>query len=313
VPECFSLVERELPPLSEGQVAIAVRFLSVDPYMRRRLDDGPSYAPKVELGAVMIGGAVGEVVESRNQRFAPGDWVVGSLGWQTLALSDGSGLRKIDPSLSPASLYLGVVGMPGVTAHYGLHTIGAPKAGETVVVSAAAGAVGSVVGQLAKLRGCRAVGIAGGARKCAHVVEDLGFDACVDYRDPAFVDRLREATPNGVDVSFENVGGPVMDAVLARLAPFARIPLCGLISEYDGAGAGLRNYPMLLTQRVRVQGFIITDHLDVWPSALSELAALVRQGKLRYHETVVEGLEQAPRALIGLLHGENLGKQIVRL
>lgn len=313
VPECFELVERELGPLEDGQLTIAVRLLSVDPYMRRRLDDGPNYAPPVELGAVMIGGGVGEVLESKNPRFAAGDWVVGPLGWQTLAVSGGAGLRKIDPRSGPVSLHLGVLGMPGVTAHYGLTTVGQPKPGDTVVVSAAAGAVGSVVGQLAKARGCRAVGIAGGARKCAHVVDALGFDACVDYRDASFVDRLREATPNGVDVSFENVGGPVMDAVLARLNPFARVVLCGLISEYDGPGPGLRNYPMLLTQRVRVQGFIISDHLEVWPAALGELGELVAAGRLRAHESFVDGLERAPDALIGLLAGENLGKQLVRI
>lgn len=312
VPDCFELVERELPPLQEGQLAIDVRFLSVDPYMRRRLDEGPSYAPRVELGAVMIGGAVGEVVDSRNAEFAVGDWVLGPLGWQSRAVSDGTGLRKIERTVPP-SAYLGVLGMPGVTAHHGLYTIAEPKAGETVVVSAAAGAVGSVVGQLAKLRGCRVVGIAGGPRKCAHVVDDLGFDACVDHRDPQMIERLREATPDGVDVSFENVGGAVMDAVLARLNRFARVSLCGLIAEYDGKSVGLHEYPVLLTQRVRLQGFIISDHLDAWPKALAELTPLVHDGRLQWHETVTVGLEQAPEALIGVLRGDNLGKQIVRI
>lgn len=310
--DCFELVERDVDPPRAGQIAVAVRWVSVDPYMRRRLDEAPSYAPSVALGAVMIGGGVGEVVASEHPAFVPGDWVVGPTGWQTHAILEGGLARKISADLATA--YLGVLGMPGVTAWYGLHEIGAPRAGETVVVSAAAGAVGSVVGQLARRAGCRAIGIAGGPKKCAHVVEELGFDACLDYHDPHFVARLAEATPKGVDVSFENVGGAVMDAVLARLNPFSRVVLCGLISSYDStSGEGLRNYPILLTQRVRMQGFIISDHLEVWPRALGELEALVRRGELRFRETIVEGLERAPDALAGLLRGENLGKQIVKV
>jgi NADPH-dependent curcumin reductase CurA len=309
----FRLVDTELPALEGGQLLVRNHYLSLDPYMRRRLDEGPSYAPSVEIDHVIVGGTVGEVIESKHAGFAVGDFVVASLGWQTHAISDGVGMIKVDPKIVSLSAYLGVVGMPGVTAHYGLFELGNPRAGETVVVSAAAGAVGSVVGQLAKLRGCRAVGIAGGEVKCAHVVNELGFDACVDYRAPDFAERLAEATPNGIDVDFENVGGAVMDAVLARLRPFARIALCGVIANYDGGGYALRNYPLLLTNRVRLHGFIISDHMPYWPGALEELATLVATNKLRYHETIAEGLENAPRAFIGMLHGANLGKQLVKL
>jgi NADPH-dependent curcumin reductase CurA len=309
----FRLVETELPALEDGQLLVRVHYLSLDPYMRRRLDAGPGYAAPVELEQVIVGGTVGEVIESKHEGYQVGDFVVASLGWRTHAISDGTAMIKVDPKVVPLSAYLGVVGMPGVTAHYGLFELGNPRAGETVVVSAAAGAVGSAVGQLAKLRGCRAVGIAGGPTKCAYVVSELGFDACVDYRAPDFVDRLADATPNGIDVDFENVGGPVMDAILARLNPFARVALCGVISNYDGAAYGLRNYPQLLTNRVRLHGFIISDHMAYWPSALQELATLVATGKLRYRESIAEGLENAPRAFIGMLRGENLGKQLVKL
>jgi len=309
----FRMVETELPDLADGQVLVRVHYLSLDPYMRRRLDAAPSYAPSVELDQVIVGGTVGEVIESKHQGFAVGEFVAASLGWQTHAVSDGTAMIKVDPKIVPLSAYLGVVGMPGVTAHYGLFELANPRAGETVVVSAAAGAVGSVVGQLAKLRGCRAVGIAGGPAKCAHVVDELGFDACVDYRAPDFAEQLANATPKGIDVDFENVGGPVMDAVLARLNTFARITLSGHISSYDGAGYGLKNYPALLTNRVRLHGFIISDHMAYWPSAREELATLVASDKLRYRETVAEGIENAPRAFLGMLRGENLGKQLVRL
>lgn len=309
----FRLVETELPPLQDGQLLVRVHYLSVDPYQRRRLDAGPSYAPSVELEHVIVGGTVGEVLESKHPSYQVGDFVVASLGWQTHAISDGTGMIKVDPKIVPLPAYLGVVGMPGVTAHYGLLELANPRAGETVVVSAAAGAVGSVVGQLAKLRGCRAVGIAGGTEKCTYVVDELGFDACVDYRAPNFVEQLAEATPKGVDIDFENVGGPVMDAVLARLNTFARVTLCGLISSYEGRGYGLQNYPMLLTNRVRLHGFIISDHMPYWPGALQELAALVASGQLKYRETIAHGIENAPRAFMGMLRGENLGKQLVKL
>ncbi|AKV00712.1 Putative oxidoreductase YncB [Labilithrix luteola] len=309
----FRIVETDIPSPNDGEILVKNTWLSLDPYMRGRMSDRKSYAKPVDVGAVMIGGTVGEVIESKNPAFAKGDLVVGTLGWQEYAVTDGRAVRKVDPSL-PHSVYLGTVGMPGVTAWLGLIDFGTPKAGETVVVSAASGAVGSVVGQLAKSRGCRAVGIAGGAEKCAYVTRELGFDACVDYKDPSFEKALAEATPNGVDVYFENVGGPVLDAVLPRLNAFARIPLCGLIADYNAIEPyAVKHFGALLTNRVRLQGFIVSEHLDRWPTALAELSQLVREGKLVYRETVAHGLREAPRAFIGLLKGQNLGKQVVKL
>lgn len=307
----FELVERALPALAEGELRVRNHWLSLDPYMRGRMNEAKSYAPSVDLGAVMVGGTVGVVEESRHPVYAVGDAVTGSLGWQTHSTSDGRGLRKVR---SPRSIYVGVVGMPGVTAWIGLFDIGQPKAGETVVVSAASGAVGSVVGQLAKEHGCRVVGIAGGAKKCAHVVDELGFDACVDYKEGALRADLAAATPNGIDVYFENVGGEVLDAVSRRLNPFARIPLCGLIADYNTtAPRGMPNLGALLFNRVKLQGFIVSDHLERWPAALAALEARVEDGRLKYAETIVEGIASAPRAFLGLLRGENHGKMIVKL
>ena len=309
----FRLVEQEVPAPRDGQVLTRVRWLSLDPYMRGRMDGGKSYAAPQPVGQVMIGGTVGEVIESRNPQFRPGDWVVGAAGWQQYEVSDGAGLRKVDTSVVPASAYLGCVGMPGVTAWYGLTRIGQPRPGETVVVSAAAGAVGSVVGQLAKILGCRAVGIAGGKTKCDHVVQDLGLDACVDYKSGAFRNDFGAATPNGIDVVFENVGGTVFDAALARMNAFGRVAVCGLIAGYNGQDIALKNVRSILTSRLLVQGFIVSDHLDLWPRALAELAGHVAAGRIRYRETIAVGLESAPRAFIGMLKGENLGKQLVKV
>ncbi len=309
----FRLVEAEVPPVGDGQVLTRVRWLSLDPYMRGRMDDRKSYAAPQPLGEVMIGGTVEEVIESRNARFHPGDVVVGTAGWQEHSVTDGSGLRKVDPSVVPASTYLGCVGMPGVTAWYGLTRIGQPKPGETVVVSAAAGAVGSVVGQLAKIRGCRAVGIAGGKAKCDHVVHDLGLDACVDYKSASFREEFKRATAQGIDVVFENVGGAVFDAALARMNAFGRVAVCGLIAGYNGQDIALKNVRSILTNRLTIQGFIVSEHLDLWPQALAELAGHVAAGRIRYRETIAEGLENAPRAFIGMLKGENLGKQLVKV
>lgn len=310
----FHLVEAPMPEPGEGEVLVRTLYLSLDPYMRMRMDAGKSYAPPAEVGEVMMGGGVGEIIRSRAQDYAEGDIVTGRFGWQQYAVSGSSGLRRVDPALAPVSTALGVVGMPGVTAWYGLLKIGEPKAGETVVVSAAAGAVGSVAGQIAKIRGCRAVGIAGGSDKCRYVVEELGFDACVDYKSAAFSEALREAVPAGVDVYFENVGGRVLDAVLPLLNAFARIPFCGYVSEYDrGEAHAIRHLRQLLVCRARLQGYIISEHMDAWPQALTELARWLAAGKLRYRETVTEGLENAPRAFIGMLRGENLGKQLVKL
>ncbi|MBX3206777.1 MAG: NADP-dependent oxidoreductase [Labilithrix sp.] len=310
----FEIVrDAPLPELKDGEVLVRNQFLSLDPYMRGRMNEGRSYAPPVALGDVMVGGTAGEVVLSKTPAFAVGDKVVGALGWQEYGVANGGALTKVDGGL-PLSVYLGVVGMPGVTAYIGLYDIGEPKEGETVVVSAAAGAVGSVVGQLAKIRGCRAVGIAGGRDKCDYVVRELGFDACIDHRSPDFTSELRAATRDGVDVSFENVGGPVMDAVLAQLNPFARVPLCGLVSQYNATEPyALKNVAALLWKRVKLQGFIVSDRMDRWPRALADLAKWVAEGKIRYRETVAHGLTNAPEAFFGMLRGANLGKQIVKL
>jgi NADPH-dependent curcumin reductase CurA len=310
----FRLEEVALPQPGAGEVLVKNAFLSLDPYMRGRMNDGKSYAARQELGEVMIGGTVGEVVESRNPKFAAGDKVLGMLGWQQYGLSDGKGLNKIDASRVPVSAYLGVLGMPGVTAWVGLLDLCQPKAGETVVVSAASGAVGSVVGQIAKLKGCRAVGIAGGKAKCDYVVKELGFDACVDYKAGALNDGLKAALPDGVDCYFENVGGEILDAVLRRMNAFSRIAVCGLISQYNATEPyGVKTFQSILTNRIKVQGFIVSDRMELWPAALADLAGWVAAGKIKYRETVTEGLENAPKAFIGLLKGENFGKQLVRL
>jgi NADPH-dependent curcumin reductase CurA len=312
--EDFRIVESPLPELEPGQFLVRSHFLSLDPYMRGRMNDAKSYAAKVELDAVMVGGAVGEVVTSRNDAYAPGDFVVGAFGWQEYAASHGVGVIKVDPARVPLSAYLGPVGMPGVTAYIGLLDIGMPKAGDTVVVSAAAGAVGSVVGQIAKMRGCRAVGIAGGSDKCAYVKNELGFDACVDYRGGRLDEDLRDATPDGIDVYFENVGGPILDAVLRRLNAFARIPLCGLVSQYNEITPyGVKNFGALLTNRVRLEGFIVSERMARWPEALGSLAGWVADGHIKYRETIARGIRSAPSAFIGMLRGENVGKQLVQL
>jgi hypothetical protein len=309
----FQIVEVEVPALADGEVLTQVRWLSLDPYMRGRMEEGKSYAAAQRLGEVMVGGTVAEVVESRSPRFRSGEMVVGMAGWQQYQVTDGSTLRKVDVSVIPASAYLGCVGMPGVTAWYGLMKIGEPKPGETVLVSAAAGAVGSVVGQLAKILGCRAVGIAGGEAKRDHVVRDLGFDACVDYKAPSFRKDLEMATPGGIDVVFENVGGEVLDRALARTNAFGRVALCGLVAGYNGQDISLRNVRAILVSRLRVQGFIVSDHMEVWPQALAELAAHVAAKRIVYRETIAEGLERAPAAFIGMLKGANLGKQLVKV
>ncbi len=309
----FRLVETPLAPLAQGQLRVRNHFLSLDPYMRGRMNESKSYAVPQPLDEVMIGGTVGEVVESLNPKFKVGDKVVGMFGWQDFGTSDGTGLHVVDTTHVPLSAYLGPVGMPGVTAWYGLNRIIAPKAGETVVVSAASGAVGSVVGQLAKRAGCRAVGIAGGEEKCRYVVETLGFDACVDYKAGNLYQDLKAATPDGVDGYFENVGGEVLDATLARMNAFGRIALCGMIASYDGKPQPLRYPGLMLTQRLLVQGFIVSEHMEVWPQALAELGTLVAQKQLVYRETVAEGLESAPAAFLGMLKGQNFGKQLVKL
>ena len=316
----FKLVETETPALQEGQVLVRHHYLSLDPYMRGRMNDGKSYAAPQPLGEVMLGGTVGEGVESRHAKFQPGDKVVGMGGWQLYSVVDGNApgmLRKVDTTHVPLSYYLGAVGMPGVTAWYGLVKIINPKPGETVVVSAATGAVGSAFGALAKARGCRVVGIAGGPEKCAYAVNELGFDACIDYRAhsdlKAMSQALKQACPNGIDGYFENVGGYLLDAVLLRANAFARVALCGMIAGYDGAPLPLQNPALILINRVKIEGFIVSEHMEVWPQALQELATLVAQGQLRPRESIAQGLENAPEAFLGMLKGKNFGKQLVQL
>lgn len=309
----FRLETVPVPTIAEGQVLIRNHFLSLDPYMRVRMDDAKNYAAPQALNETMIGGTVGEIVASKNPQFQVGEKVIGMMGWAEMGVSDGSLLRKLDTTQIPLSAYLGAVGMPGMTAWYGLTQIMQAKEGETIVVSAASGAVGSVVGQLAKLRGCRAVGIAGGAEKCKYVVDELGFDACVDYKAGNLEHQLAAATPNGIDAIFENVGGASFDACLARVNPFARIALCGMIAGYDGGDMAIHNARILLSMRVTLRGFIISEHLDLWPQGLKELGLFVAQGKIKFRESIAPNLAAAPEAFIGLLKGKNLGKQLVRL
>jgi len=310
----FSVVESAVPEMSAGGVLRRTVYLSLDPYMRGRMSDGPSYSAPVELNHVMCGHTVSQVIESRHPDFHVGDFVTGYDGWQEYAASDGRDLRKLDPRVVPISTAIGVLGMPGATAYIGLLDIGAPKAGETVVVSAASGAVGSIVGQLAKSKDCRAVGIAGSADKCRYVVDELGFDACVNYKDENLVGQLRTACPDGIDVYFENVGGKVFGAVLRVINRGARIPLCGMISEYNvTADPGGPNLRPLLVQRAMLKGFIVSDHYDRFPAFLAEMTPLVRDGRIKYREDIADGLESAPAALIGLFEGRNFGKMLVRV
>ena len=310
----FRIESAPVPRPREGEVLVRNLWLSLDPYMRGRMNDVKSYAAKQELDQVMVGGTVGEVLESKNPKFAAGDKVLGALGWQQYGVSDGKGLNKVDASRAPLSAYLGVLGMPGVTAWVGLLDICQPKAGETVVVSAASGAVGSVVGQIAKIKDCRAVGIAGGKAKCDYVVKELGFDACVDYKAGDVNEGLKAAVPAGIDCYFENVGGEILDAALRRMNPFSRIAVCGLISQYNATEPyGVKTVQSILTNRIKVQGFIVSDRAELWPGALADLAGWLAAGRIKYRETVTEGLENAPRAFIGLLKGENFGKQLIKL
>jgi len=316
----FRLVETPVPALQDGQVLVRHHYLSLDPYMRMRMNDAKSYAAPQALGEVMIGGTVGEVIESRSPKFCAGDKVVGRGGWQQYAVVDGAVpgvLREVDDSVIPLSAYLGAVGMPGVTAWVGLVHLIEPKAGETIVVDAASGAVGSAVGQLAKARGCRVVGLAGGADKCAYVRDELGFDECIDYKPlrdfASLAAALDAAAPNGVDGLFENVGGLILNVVLTRMNAFGRIALCGMISGYDGQPMALENPRLLLTQRLKLQGFIVSEHMALWPEALKELGSRVAAGQLKYRETVAQGLAAAPEAFLGLLKGRNFGKQLVKL
>jgi NADPH-dependent curcumin reductase CurA len=310
----FEAVDGPSPDARDGDVVRRTIYLSLDPYMRGRMSDAPSYATPVKVGEVMVGHTVSQVVESRNPDFTTGDFVTGYDGWQTYGISNGKELRKLDPKAVPISTAIGVLGMPGMTAFVGLMDIGQPKPGETVVVSAASGAVGAVVGQLAKIKGCRAVGIAGSPDKCRYVVDELGFDACVNYKTADLVEALRAACPGGIDVDFENVGGAVFAAVLRLLNRGARISLCGLISEYNAtenpAGPSMRPF---LVHRATLRGFIVSDHYDRFQDFLKEVGPLVRDGRMKYREDIVDGIDAAPAALLGLFEGKNFGKMIVRV
>jgi hypothetical protein len=298
----------------EGEVLVRNEWLSLDPYMRGRMNDVKSYAPSVAIGGVMVGQTAGEVVESRDPRFKPGAKVLTQLGWQLHGVVPGKDLTPIDATRAPASYYLGLLGMPGFTAWFGVNEVAKPRAGETFVVSAASGAVGSVAGQLAKLAGCRVVGIAGGREKCDYVTGELGFDACVDHRSATFASDLAAACPKGIDVDFENAGGPVLDAALACMNPFSRIIVCGFVAETSASEPyGQKRMRSILVNRIRMQGILVFDWKDRYGEALDGLSRLVAAGKLRYRESIVEGLENAPEGLIALLAGGNLGKQLVKL
>ena len=312
---CFALVEEALPEPLSGQVQVKNLFLSLDPYMRGRMDDAKSYAQPQALNAVFQGATAGKVIKSNHPDFIPGDTIAGNfgLGWQTHATVDAKAIRKVDATRVPLSYYVGLLGMPGATAWYGTNKILDPQAGQTLVVTAATGAVGSVVGQLAKLKGARVVGFAGGKAKCEYAVKELGFDACVDYKAPDWKEQFKAATPDGVDRLFENVGGEIFDAILGRMKPQGRVAVCGLISGYNGKAFALTNVRSILVNKLMIQGFIISDHLDLWAQAHKELADLVVAKKLHYRESITEGIANAPRAFLGLLKGENFGKQVVKL
>lgn len=318
--EHFRVEDAAIPEPGPGQMRLKTLYLSLDPYMRLRMNDGPSYAEPVGIGEPMCGGTVCRVETSHHARFKEGDLVLAFTGWQQYALSDGTGVNLLDRAMPSPSWTLGVLGMPGFTAYYGLLKIGEPKAGETVVVGAATGGVGAVVGQIAKLRGCRAVGIAGGAKKCRHAVEELGFDVCIDHHAPDFKQQLKAACPQGIDVYFENVGGAVLEAALPLMNVGARVPLCGLIAWYDGQNVspGPDRTPALLStmlvRQIKIQGFVIIDYYErYYGEFLAEMGAWLAQGKLRFTEQVIEGIENAPQAFIDLLRGDNFGKVVVRV
>jgi hypothetical protein len=318
-PDHFRLETAPVPEPGPGQVLIRILWLSLDPYMRGRMSAAKSYAKPVEIGAVMEGATVGEVVVSNHPDYAPGDFVLSHSGWQEYAIADGHTVRKLDPNLAPLSTALGVLGMPGMTAYTGLLNIGQPKPGETVMVAAAAGPVGSLVGQIAKIKGCHVVGIAGGSEKCAYLLNELGFDAAIDHRAPDMPERLTEACPKGIDVYFENVGGEVWNAVFALLNDFARIPVCGLVAHYNDTAlpAGPDRTPLLmraiLSKRLTLRGFIVRDFASQAEEFRREVDTWLRAGQIKHREDVVEGLENAPEAFIGMLKGRNFGKMLVQV
>ncbi|MCX6120536.1 MAG: NADP-dependent oxidoreductase [Ignavibacteriales bacterium] len=313
---CFKLVRSAIPLPMNEQVLLRTRILSVDPYMRGRMNDRRSYVAPFQLNEVLTGGVVGEVVESKSNNFIEGDFVVGNLGWQDYSIAGEKELRKINPEIAPVSTALGVLGMPGLTAYFGLLDIGRPKQGETVVVSGAAGAVGTIVGQIAKIHGCHVVGIAGSDKKTKYLIDELGFDSALNYKTtPHLRKALKEACPNGVDIFFDNVGGEISDAVISLINNNARIPLCGQISLYNEAQIpmGPRLQPRLLTFSALMKGFIIHNYEDRFEEGIHQMGVWLKEKKLKYAETVVEGLENAPKAFIGLFAGENIGKQLVKV
>ena len=318
-PDNFEFVQTPIPSPGEGQVLLKIRYLSLDPYMRGRMSTAKSYAASVEIGQVMEGGTVAEVLESRHPDYAAGDMVLSYSGWQAHALSDGTDLRKLDPQQAPVTTALGVLGMPGFTAYAGLLTLGQPKPGETVVVAAASGPVGATVGQIARIKGARAVGIAGGPDKCALVRDAFGFDVALDHRSPTFAEELQAACPDGIDVYFENVGGKVWDAVFPLLNTFARIPVCGLVAQYNSTGPfdGPDRLPILmrdvLTKSLTIRGFIQREFHAQRPAFYREMAQWIAEGRVKYQEDIVDGLESAPEAFIGMLEGRNFGKLIVQV
>lgn len=314
VAEDFRIVQESVPSPGDGEVLLRTRFLSLDPYMRGRMSAAKSYAKPVEIGSVMVGGTVSDVVESKNPNFDAGDVVLANAGWQTYALSDGRELRKIDPNAAPPTYALGILGMPGLTAYCSLLDVGNPKAGDTVVISAASGAVGSVSGQIAKIKGCRAIGIAGSDEKCVYVTKTLGFDACINRRTENINDALRAHCPDGIDVYIDNAGGPILEAVMRNLKLHARVVIVGMIDQYNATtpppGPNLRP---LLVNRARIEGFLVYDHWGHAGAFERDMLVWLREGKMKYREDVVDGLENAPRALIGMLRGENFGKLIVKV
>lgn len=311
----FEFAESPVPSPGEGEMLVKIAYISLDPAMRGWMNEGKSYIPPVGLGEVMRAGTVGEVMASNHPKFAVGDQVLGMLGVQEYALSDGKGVTKVDASIAPLPVYLGTLGMPGMTAYFGLLEVAQVKEGDTVVVSGAAGAVGQVVGQIAKIKGCRVVGIAGGPDKCAYVVDELGFDACIDYKNGDLKAGLKQHCPQGIDVYFDNVGGDILDTVLTRLAMHARIAICGAISQYNATQAvqGPSNYLSLLVNRARMQGFVVFDYADRYMEAATQMAGWMAQGQLKTREDIVEGIETFPETLLKLFHGENTGKLVLKV
>jgi hypothetical protein len=312
----FKLVEEPVRTVGDGELLVKALYLSVDPYMRGRISEAKSYAAPVAIGGTLVGGVVGQVVESKNAKFRAGDIVQGEFGWQEHVVSDGKGVRKVDPSIAPISTAIGILGMPGLTAYFGLLEIGQPKAGETVVVSGAAGAVGMAVGQIAKIKGCRVVGIAGSDDKVKYLVDELGFDGAFNYKTTDnYVAKLKELCPNGIDVYFDNVGGPITDAVFPLLNTKARIPVCGQISQYNNQKQelGPRFMWTLIAKQAKVEGFLVFQFFDKFGPAAAEMAGWIKEGKLKYREDIVEGFENMPQAFIGMLEGDNTGKRLVKI